>query len=452
MNLDALDALSRTEERAEDHDAKATKSIWRRVLQRRKRVASLAAALVLVAGCLLAFLLAGGAALEDLPVFQAERGDLDITITEAGELRAASGEYIRAPRIHGRRGRLKIVRLRAEGEKVEVGDLVIEFDREEYYKDIMDAEAELQYAEADLEKTLARQRERIAELKGTIEDREAGVRLAEINLQKMTYESKMEIERSELNLKRRQASLEEAKRNLKTQEIVDRVELRKHDLQIAKKGENLERARRDYENLQVHATAPGIVVYERIWKGGREEKIRIGDEVRGGHSLVQLPDLSVMDVETQVNEIDARRIRTGQEAAVRLDAFPGLTFHGTVKQIAPLARPEEDAHNVQIFEVTVCIEEQHDKLRPGMSAMSEIVVDRVPDVVYVPVEAVFEKDDRLIVYRLEDGKRAVPVDVTVGKRNDTYVVIEDGLSEGDVVALMDPTAPRGEEDVLQTEG
>ena len=226
------------------------------------------------------------------------------------------------------------------------------------------------------------------------------------------------------------------------------MEQRKHELQIAKKEENLERARKDYENLQVHATAPGIVVYERIWKGGREEKIRIGDEVRGGHSLVQLPDLSVMDVETQVNEIDARRIRVGQRAAVRLDAFPDLTFHATVKQVAPLARPDEDAHNVQIFEVTVCIEEQHDKLRPGMSAMSEIVVDTVPDVMYVPVEAVFEKDDRLIVYRIEDGKRAVPVDVTVGKRNDTYVVIEDGLSEEDVVALMDPTVPRGVEEAL----
>ena len=64
----------------------------------------------------------------------------------------------------------------------------------------------------------------------------------------------------------------------------------------------------------------------------------------------------------------------------------------------------------------------------------------VSDVVYIPVEAVFRKDDRTIAYCIEDGKRAASVDVTVGKRNDTYVVIEAGLFEGDVVALEDPIA------------
>ena len=209
---------------------------------------------------------------------------------------------------------------------------------------------------------------------------------------------------------------------------------------MMKKEENLERAKKDYESLSVCATASGIVVYEKIWKGGRQEKIRVGDGIWGGHSLVQLPDLSTMEVETQANEIDAQRIRVGQHATVKLDAFPQLTFHGRVKQVAPLARPEEEAHNLQIFEVAISIEEQHEKLRPGMSAMSEIVVECVPDVVYVPVEAVFEKDDCMVVYRIEGGKRAIPVEVVLGKRSDTYVVIEEGLSAGDVVALEDLTA------------
>ena len=437
MNLDALDVLNRPEDHEEDHDTEATRSIWRRVLGSRRRAGLLFGAFVLVAGGLFALLVTGGSGLGDLPMCEVQRGELDITITEAGELRASQGENINAPRLHHMHGELKIITLRAEGEKVDVGDLVIEFDREEYSKDIMDAEAQLLHTRAELEKALARQRERIAELKGTVEDKEASLRLSEIRLQKMTYEARVEIERGKLNLKRAQTALKEAKRNLETQEIVDRVERMKHDLQIANKEENLERAKKDYESLSVRATAAGIVVYEKIWKGGRREKIRVGDGVWGGNSVVQLPDLSTMEVETQANEIDAQRIHVGQPATVKLDAFPQLTFHGRVKQVAPLARPEEEAHNVQIFEIAISIEEQHDKLRPGMSAMSEIVVDCVPDVVYVPVEAVFERDDCMIVYRIEGGKRATPVEVVLGERSDTYVVIEEGVSAGDVVVLED---------------
>ena len=452
MNLDALDVLSRTEDQGEDQDTEATRSFWYRMLRGKRRIGWLVGVPLLVVAVLLAFLLTGGAKFGDLPMFEATRGDLDITVTEAGELRAAKGEYINAPELHNWHGRLKIVRLRPEGEKVNVGDLVVEFDREEYYKDIMDSEAQLQHAGAEMEKILARQRERLSGLKGTIEDKEASLRLSEINLQKMTYESQVEIERAGLNLKRAQTALEEAKRSLRTQEIVDRVERRKSELWIAKKEENLERAKKDYESLSVRATATGIVVYEKIRKSGRRrEKVRVGDEVWGGHSLVQLPDLSEMEVETQVNEIDARRLRVGQRSIVKMDAFPGLIFHGRIKQVAPLAQPDEEAFNVQIFEVIISIEEQHDKLRPGMSAMSEIVVESVPDVVYVPVEAVFEKNDRMVVYRIEDGRRAVPVEVMLGKRNDTYAVIEDGVSEGDVLALADPTVPR-EEEVLETGG
>ena len=453
MNLDALDVLSRTEGEGEDQDTEAPRSFWYRMLRGRGRIGWLVGVPLLIVAVLLAFLLTGGAGFGDLPMYEATRGDLDVTVTEAGELRAAKGEFINAPEVHNWHGRLKIVRLRPEGDEVKVGDLVIEFDREEYLKDITDGEAELQHARAEMEKVLARQRERISGLKGTIEDKGASLRLSEINLQKMTYESQVEIERAGLNLKRAQTALVEAKRNLETQEIVDRVERRKNEIAIAKKEENLERSKKDYESLSVRATAPGIVVYEKIRKSGRRrEKVRVGDEVWGGHSLVKLPDLSEMEVETQVNEIDAQRIRVGQGAIVKLDAFPGLVFHGRVKQVAPLAQADEEAFNVQIFEVVISIEEQHDNLRPGMSAMSEIVVESVPDVVYIPVEAVFERDDRLFVYRIEGGRRAVPVDVTAGKRNDTYVVIEDGVSEGDVVALADPTAPRGEEEILEAGG
>ena len=143
-----------------------------------------------------------------------------------------------------------------------------------------------------------------------------------------------------------------------------------------------------------------------------------------------------MQVYTQVGEMDVQRVKPGQLALIRLEAFPGPVFHGVVRHVSPMANELEFAPNVRVFEMIVDIVEQDERLYPGMSASVEIVIESIPEALTIPLSALRHRQDRTLVYRkTADGFEVV--DVTPGPDNGIEVVIEEGLSEGDVISLTD---------------
>ncbi len=370
----------------------------------------------------------------EIPTHQLSRGEFLVTLFESGEIQAARGEKVSAPQMGG----LKIVYLWPEGEKVEVGDLVIQFDPTEYANQLQRAEESLRIAQADLTSGTAQLEQRMEELKMQVEQRQASLELARLSMKKLEYGTQVEREEAQISLEKAERALEETRANLAYQEIVNRVELGNYQMRVAQQQQNYDRARKDYEVLNVRATQPGIVVYEKIRKGGdRWEKVRVGDQVWGNMTLLSLPDLSQMQVLSQIGEVDIKRVQAGQDAFIRLDAFPGPVFHGKVIKVAPMANPREDAPNVQVFEMVVEIEEQDDRLKPGMSASVEVVVEEIPDALSVPLEAVFEREEKTVVYCLK-GRSFTLTEVRLGKRNAVAALVDSGLTEGQLVALEPP--------------
>ena len=85
-----------------------------------------------------------------------------------------------------------------------------------------------------------------------------------------------------------------------------------------------------------------------------------------------------MQVKTYVNEVEVDKLDTGQVALIQLDALPGPTFHGRIKSIASLGREKEGEKNVKVFDVVLAIEEQDARLKPGMTATAEVIVETIP--------------------------------------------------------------------------
>ena len=106
--------------------------------------------------------------------------------------------------------------------------------------------------------------------------------------------------------------------------------------------------------------------------------------------------------------------------------------------ISTLAKQKEGEQKVKVFEVAINIDEVDDKLKPGMTVKADIIIDTIPDVVYVPIESVFEKEGKTLAYLMEKDKWH-PVEVKAGKRNDNYLIITKGLKPGQRVTLRDPT-------------
>ena len=208
---------------------------------------------------------------------------------------------------------------------------------------------------------------------------------------------------------------------------------------IQEAASKLAEVREQLARTEVRADVAGIVVYRDVFFGSERRKPQVGDQVWANQPLLILPDVSRMIVETRVRETDVHKVVADQQVRVGVEAFPGLELTGRVTLVGTLAEEEHDRRSSKFFRVTVEVAQTDPRLRPGMTARVEILVEERPKALYVPLDAVFEREGRDVCYLVSRGG-IEPRDVTLGPSNQDFVVIEKGLREGQRVSLVDPTS------------
>jgi len=201
----------------------------------------------------------------------------------------------------------------------------------------------------------------------------------------------------------------------------------------------LNQAQQQLARCEVRADVVGIVVYRDVFFGSEQRKPQVGDQVWANQPLLILPEISKMVIDTKVRETDVHKVDENQKALVRVEAYPDLKLTGRVTLIGTLAQEERDRPRSKFFGVTVEVNESDERLRPGMSARVEIEVEERAKALFVPLEAVFEKDGRSICYVVTRGGVSAR-EVVLGPSNRDFVVVVSGLSRGERVALRDPEA------------
>jgi len=266
----------------------------------------------------------------------------------------------------------------------------------------------------------------------------ASLELQELRQERMRFEAEAARREVELEVIRARLGVEQAREKIETQKIIDTEERFKLELKIRQVRNDLNAALKDMDKLTLKAPAPGLVVYRRNWS--TDAKVQVGDNPWPGMPLIELPDLSRIVAETQINEVDVSKVAVEQDVIVTLDAFPERSFTGKISSIATLATEKERRSSVKVFPVEAVLDQSDPIMKPGMTVKVEVVVERIPDVIHVPLEAVFERGDGMICYVSTNGSFNER-EVTLGKRNDNFVVVEEGLEEGQRVALRDPNMP-----------
>jgi RND family efflux transporter MFP subunit len=375
------------------------------------------AAAIILAIIVIMFSGIGGSS-RQIPTAKVEKGSFVISLSENGRLAAKRSMSVSAPRI---RGNLQITKLVEEGSLVNKGDFLVQFDPTEQETRLRDSEAELKIARANLEKAMAQYDMDIMQL-------ELDLKKAERLYSEKLSEAPIIRKEAELELDLAKLKYESQKKSLK-------ADIEKMEVEVDKALDKKESATRDLKKMTLTAPIPGLVVYLEIWKGGSRSKIQEGDIPWVGQGLIDLPDLSTMIVETTVSEVDVSKIEKGQSVRITLDAIPGPTFTGEVTDISTLAHRKQRNSQINVFDIEVQIDSTDERLKPGMSAKADIIIDVHEDVMSVPIEAVFERDDTTVVYT--KGGKKLPV--TLGARNDEAVIITSGLEVGDEIALIDPT-------------
>ena len=212
------------------------------------------------------------------------------------------------------------------------------------------------------------------------------------------------------------------------------------DSRIQEAASKLALAQQQLARTEVRADVAGIVVYRDVYFGSEQRKPQVGDQVWANQPLLILPDISKMVVETRVREADIHKVERNQGVKVRVPAYPDLRLTGVVTLVGTLAQEEKERRGAKFFGVTILIDGSEPRLRPGMTAQVEIEVEERPRALYVPLQAVFEREGRSVCYVVRRGRMQAQ-DVVTGPSNQDFVVIDRGLREGDRVALRDPGAP-----------
>jgi HlyD family secretion protein len=193
------------------------------------------------------------------------------------------------------------------------------------------------------------------------------------------------------------------------------------------------------KKCKIYAPADGIVAYatSRSWYSSYT-RIREGAFVRQRQHILTLPALHRMQVKTAVHESVRSQIEVGMPATIRVDALPGRVYKGSVQYLSVMPDPGGILDSdVKVYDALVTIDEDVQRLKPGMTAVVEIHVAQVKDVLCVPVEAVVQIDgDNWCYVEAEGGvERRV---VALGRTNEELVEVREGLVEGERVVL-DPS-------------
>lgn len=390
-------------------------------------------ALLLLAGVLL--LACSRKETQEVPVSKAVQGTFYLDVIETGEIQAIKSISISSPNISWRYGSLKITQIVKDGSEVKVGDTVLVFDPSEVKKAIVEAESRLEMSYAELEKLKAQQQSDMEEMKADYEVTRLSQEISKIQFESAGYEADIKRKEIQLNLEKANIALERAKEQISNTVKIQAEDVKQKKLSIDQDITRLKESNETLDKLFLITPSPGIAIISRNWSS--DNKFQIGDQCWSGFPLIQLPDLTKLKAVVQVNEVDISKIIKGLKVEIKPDAFSDSLYSGEVSSVANLAVNKDKTSKIKVFPVDILIKENGGKLLPGLSVSCRILVDKILNVVYIPIDAIQSNgiDDYVFLKTSKGFKKVV---VETGASNTDHIIIIKGLKKGDVVAMSDP--------------
>lgn len=373
-------------------------------------------------------------AAETLPSAAARRGDFSVIVRCRGELKARRSVQIAAP---VNVPSLRIVWQAPPGGAVKEGDLVVRFDPSSTQQQLQEKDAALKQAQATLDQA-------VADARITAEQDQRDLSTAKYDVERAKMEaSKAEIV-SALQGEESRIDLGLAEQKLRVQEATVNLHATSDKAKIASLTRQRDQAQAEVDvtnqrlsQMEVKAPLSGVVIYMQNNSQGwmNAKPFQVGDQVWPGGIIAEIPDLTTLEMEGKVEEIDRGRIAVGQEARVRIDSLPELTMPADLTAISPLTEQSFEWPRTRSFRAFGHIRQPDARLRPAMNGNLDVVVSRIPNAISIPAKAVFTRDGKPIVYLSEKGSyRAVEVQVLA--RNPDEVAVK-GIQAGDMVTLVE---------------
>jgi HlyD family secretion protein len=341
-------------------------------------------------------------------VEKAEKHDLTSKISASGEVKPKKNVNISA-HIPGRIVKIGV----EEGQRVKAEDFLLKLDSTQYEANADRAKALIHSYRAELIRAEA----------GLKKDESSYKRNKKLFEEKLISEEQLEAAKAQYDISKAQQ-----------QAILYQIEQAQASLQSALD---------DLSKTVYHSPIDGIITSLRVEEG---EIAMIGTMNNPGTILMAIADLSVMEVEVEVDETDVIGVGIGQQAEVRVDAFPDQTIKGKVTEIGSSALQKvTSSEESKDFKVIITLENPPEKLKPGLSATTDIITAEKTDVLAIPISALVlrEKEDKEEekkdeqeegVYVVEENRvKFFPVEK--GIMGEMMIEITTGLEEGQDIVV-----------------
>ena len=373
-----------------------------------------------------------------------ERGDFIRSVRLNGTVEAVESHPIEAPRLAIQAaGTLVLTTLLPTGSHVHKGDLVAEFDRQSQVRDALDREAEYNDFVQQINKLAATQAADKAVDDTDIKAAEDALATAELEVKRSEVKSRIDAEKTQEDLDEATAKLKQLRETylIKRQSAAAALKL----LVIQWDGKQLamEHSRKNADLLSIHSPTDGLIVVNSTWKnsGGMSEW-QEGDQVRAGTAFMQVVNPGAMRVRAQVNQEDMPLLQEGQRVEIRLDAYPDIVFHGHVGQVTSIGIADDFSPKLHTFVVLFSIDGSDPKLLPDLSAAVDVELERVPDALRVPRDALISENGKMYV-RVISGDSSEKREVKVSKLNEIDALVDSGVRAGETVLRgVAPESPR----------
>ena len=325
------------------------------------------------------------------------RGDLTVTVSGSGNIEV-SNEVSLAFGVGGRIDKIYV----EENDKVSEGDVLAKLETDAL--EVALSEAKVGQPQAQVAVTKAQ----LAVTQAQVALDEAEYNLEELKRLHVSYE----LQRiAKLQIKAAELQLEEAEQSL---------ELAQQSLELAQ--QSLELAQKQLDEATLIAPFDGMVASVDADEG---------DTVLTTTTIIHLIDLTSIELNTEVDEIDIPEVKLGQRAIIEIDALPALQLEGEVTSISSLATEEG---GVVLYEVTIGFNvPEGSGLRVGMSAEADIVINERNNVLLVPDRAIKQDSEGNSVIEVMVGKEVQERPVVIGISDGFDTEIVSGLNEGEVV-------------------
>jgi multidrug efflux pump subunit AcrA (membrane-fusion protein) len=334
---------------------------------------------------------------------------------------------------------LQIVWLAPAGGPVKEGMTVIRFDPSKLQQDLKEKSAAFRQAQATLNQAVAQARITADQDKLDLATAQYQMERARLEASKQAIVSAMDGEKSkiDLGLAEEKVKVQEATAQLhKASDQAKIASLRR--LRDEAKAE-VERTERRLSHMEIKSPLNGVINYLSNTSQGwiNAQPFKVGDHAPAGLAIAEIPDLSTLEMESKVDEVDRGRIGVGDTVLVHVDAFPEKVLSAKLESISPLTEQSfAEWPPTRSFKAYARIDTPDSRMRPGMNASADVVQATIPNAISIPAKALFTEQGQPVVY-VKSGNQYLPKRVTVRARNTDEVAVE-GIAGGSLVTLVEP--------------